>query len=98
MVSKLPYGNAEDPNLWAMWYSMLDFTDSSENKLKSLASRTAKRIKKLAIKSTPKKIFKNFDIEKISNKHDFEQLLAFELFDFHRHTSNSADLFNMFSF
>ena len=94
----MPYGTAEDPNIWGLWFSMLEFPITPINKLKKLAVKRTERIKKLARKSLPLKLKTKINLDKISSKQDFIQLLNFELFDFKKHPSNSADLFHMFLF
>ena len=97
-ISRLPYGSAEDANQWALWYSMLDFLNIPNGKIKSLGKSEISRIKQLAKESKPKQLSTGFDLERIESKRDFDQLLSFELFDFDRHSLDADDLFRLFTF
>jgi hypothetical protein len=91
----LPYGSAEDINQWAAWFSTLDFLNHHGD---IDTQQKMDRIKEVAAKSRPKELATKFGLDRINSKLDFDQLLSFELFDFNKHASDSADLFRLFSF
>ena len=94
----MPYGTGDNPMLWGLWFSMLDYPIVPIDEISTKEKERTEKIKKLAIKSAPIKMETKININKIESKQDFIQLLNFELFDYKTHSLNSADLFHLFTF